>query len=234
METVVNERNPLRLLEELNPSGLGEGNLGVIVGRTGTGKSAFIVQFALDYLLRGSRVLHVGLDEPVQRIRIFYDELIHDMAAAGAFEDPLTAQFEIERKRHIHSYLGHSFTLEKLREAIRFLREHMHFSPNVIAIDGLKVEEISETDVKTLVALAAELQAEMWITVAAHRKEIEAAVDGIPSNAAAFAKHVTAVVELRGSDEGLHAVLHTEVGAGGRVIDAILDSASMQVAKRVE
>ena len=48
----LNERSPLRLLENSIHGGLGRGNLGVVVARHGVGKTAFLVGVALDDLLR--------------------------------------------------------------------------------------------------------------------------------------------------------------------------------------
>ena len=43
----LNERSPLRVLEESIHGGLGRGNVGVIVARKGVGKTAFLVGVAL-------------------------------------------------------------------------------------------------------------------------------------------------------------------------------------------
>lgn len=229
------DRSPLHLLEEIAPKGLGAGNLGVILGRTGTGKTACLVQFTLEHLLQGRRVLHVGLDEPVQRIRRFYDELFHELSKTGAIENPAQVLVEVERNRHIHSYLGHSFSVDKVKEGVRFLREHMHFIPRVIVIDGLNIETLTEAETQSLLALAAELEAELWFTTTVHRRDMESAVDGLPGNIEHMRRYISVMVQLQGDDRGLHLSLHT--GAAwtehGRRVDAILDSASMQVLKRL-
>ena len=62
------ERSPMRVFENSIHGGLGAGNLGVVVARHGMGKTAFLVDIALDDLLRGRKVLHVD-DRPDDRAR---------------------------------------------------------------------------------------------------------------------------------------------------------------------
>ena len=63
----INERSPLRVLEQSIHGGLGRGNIGVIVARHGVGKTAFLVGVALDDLMRGRSVLHVSMEQPAGR-----------------------------------------------------------------------------------------------------------------------------------------------------------------------
>ncbi|NIP72782.1 MAG: hypothetical protein GWO16_06975, partial [Gammaproteobacteria bacterium] len=53
---------------------------GVVVARTGIGKTAFLVGIALDQLLRGQRVLHVSMGHSVEKVCAYYDEIYADLA----------------------------------------------------------------------------------------------------------------------------------------------------------
>ena len=44
--------SPLRILEKSAQSGLGRGNLGVLMARAGVGKTACLIHIALDKLFR--------------------------------------------------------------------------------------------------------------------------------------------------------------------------------------
>ena len=79
----LNERSPLRLFEHSIHGGLGRGNVGVVVARHGIGKTAFLVGIALDDAMRERKVLHVSLDNTVDHIREFYDEIFMDLAHAA-------------------------------------------------------------------------------------------------------------------------------------------------------
>ncbi len=76
------DRSPLRVLDRSIHGGLGRGNIGVVCAGHGAGKTAFLVSVALDHLMSGDQVLHVAVDQPVDRIRNYYDEIFAEMARA--------------------------------------------------------------------------------------------------------------------------------------------------------
>ncbi len=165
----LNERSPLRLLEQSTHGGLGRGNIGVVVARHGVGKTAFLVDVALDDLMRERKVLHVALDESVEKIRDYYDEIFMDFARASGLDDICAERLEIERNRNIHTYVGNTFSTAKLREAIEFLKSHMHFQPATLIIEGYRFERASEADLAELRKVAREIDAELWMSAVTHR-----------------------------------------------------------------
>ncbi|MEO0601773.1 MAG: hypothetical protein AAF211_10065, partial [Myxococcota bacterium] len=52
------------------------GQLGLVVGPTGLGKTTFLVHAALSRLLRGEGVLHLALDQSVAHAVGHYDALL--------------------------------------------------------------------------------------------------------------------------------------------------------------
>ena len=53
------KRSPIRVLEKSIHGGLGQGNLGVFIGRKGVGKTATLIHVALDKLLEEQHVVHL-------------------------------------------------------------------------------------------------------------------------------------------------------------------------------
>ncbi|NUN14327.1 MAG: AAA family ATPase [Myxococcales bacterium] len=192
----INERSPIRLLERSIHNGLGKGNIGVVAARAGIGKTACLVQIALDDLLRERRVFHVSLEQPVHRVRSWYDEMFHEVVTAYKLPSPDTARVDVERLRQIHTYVGHSFTIDKLREALRFSREHLHFEPDMIVIDDFPWNEAKASEVKALKALAAEVGAEIWMSALTHREEPVVDPAGIPKPVDQFTPIIDVVVSL--------------------------------------
>ena len=71
----VNERSPMRVFEKSMHGGLGRGNVGVVLSRAGVGKTALLVQIALDDLLRDRRVLHISTEHALLHGRPLVDVL---------------------------------------------------------------------------------------------------------------------------------------------------------------
>ncbi len=166
----LNERSPLRLLEESTHGGLGLGNIGVVVARHGVGKTAFLVDIALDDLLRGRKVLHVALDEPVDKIRDYYDEIFQDLAQSSGLEDVFAERLEMERNRNIHTYMGNTFSVARLVDAVSFLKTHMNFEPATLIIEGYRFEKAGPGEFADLRKLARNIGAELWMSAVTHRE----------------------------------------------------------------
>ena len=95
----VNQRSPLRVFERSIHGGLGRGNVGVVMSRAGVGKTAFLVDIAIDHLMHERKVLHVNIDDPVEKVREFYDEIFHDLADSLKLENRDRVHLIVERNR---------------------------------------------------------------------------------------------------------------------------------------
>jgi len=78
---------------------------------------------------------HVSLDKTVDHIREFYDEIFMDLPIRAP-RRPSHGRLEMERNRIIHTYAGKSFTIDKLRHSINFLKENAHFDPACLILQG--------------------------------------------------------------------------------------------------
>lgn len=176
----VNERSPMRVFEKSMHGGLGRGNVGVVLSRAGVGKKALLVQIALDDLMRDRRVLHISTEHAVDHVRAYYDELFHDIATYTKLAEPESVRLDLERHRLIFSLLGHAHTAEgvsqsmkKLVETVTFAREIAHFAPDVIILESFDFENASEAMVDTLVKLARDNSAELWVSTVTKAAEAQ-------------------------------------------------------------
>ena len=55
------QQNPLRVLNMSKE----QNQMGLVMARAGLGKTALLVQIALDAILRGKRVIHVSIGESI-------------------------------------------------------------------------------------------------------------------------------------------------------------------------
>jgi len=187
----LNARSPLRLLEKGLHGGLGAGNAGVVLAGRGVGKTSFLVCVALDELLRGGRVLHVCLDHTLSHVRAYYDTVFEELASTTHLEDEAMVHAEIDRRRSIRVYPQGSFTASKLRDAVK-LEIEAGGQPSLLILEGVDVAKMLEEEMRDLVALAAELAAEVWLEAQASEER----PGKLPSEVARFGDLVSVVLTL--------------------------------------
>ena len=180
----VNERSPMRVFEKSMHGGLGRGNVGLVAARPGVGKTALLVQIALDDLLRDRKVLHISHEHAVDHVRSYYDEIFHDLSVASHLEGEAAVRLDVERNRLIFSHLGHvkegpvsarggHTPVTKILETVSFARDIAHFEPDVIVIDGFDFDHATPESVTALRDLAKKANAELWFSAQTEGREVE-------------------------------------------------------------
>ena len=170
----INAQSPLRILEASLHGGLGRGNLGVIMARAGVGKTACLIQFALDDLMRERKVLHVAIGQTIDHVLAWYDALFNDLAAHTGLKDRDVAKETVMRNRMIQTYGRGRLDPAALAVLVKRLADHVGFAPDTILIDdhdwdgsrGHNAELVSGYK-----AIAAGLNAELWMTAQTHRED---------------------------------------------------------------
>jgi hypothetical protein len=202
----VNARSPLRVLEASIHGGLGRGNLGVVVARHGIGKTAFLVDVALDKLLRGERVLHVSMEHGADKVCAFYDEIYAELAHAGDLEDVWDVRLQIERNRRIHSYLDGNFSVDRLRDALAFEKKHGDFHPSAIIIDEFPFSSADAAALDALRVIARDADAELWMSAVNHR-DADEDESGVPQPVAGLAGSLDVILRMAHDGTNVHVSL---------------------------
>ncbi len=169
----VNAQSPLRILERSIHGGLGAGNMGVVMARAGVGKTAFLVQIALDDLMRERDVLHIALGKTVDHVQQWYDALFEDLARDNNLEDKEQVKVLINRHRVIQAYQEHTISAEKLEKVVSLYSQHVKLKPAAILLDGYDWEAGKPAEraaeLAAVKALAKRLGAELWVSAQTHR-----------------------------------------------------------------
>jgi len=168
-------RSPVRLLEKGLHGGLGKGNLGLVLAGHGIGKTSFLVGVALDELLRGGHVLHVAIDQTVAHTRAHYDTLFEELAATARLDDAPVVHADMDRRRSIRAVTSASFGAAKLREAVK-IEQETSGAPALVILENFDAARGSRDELLDMKALAQELGAEIWLSVACPGEK----VDGLP------------------------------------------------------
>jgi hypothetical protein len=162
-------------LEKGLHGGLGKGNLGLVLAGHGVGKTSFLVGVALDELLRGGKVLHVAIDQTVAHTRAHYDTLFEELAAQARLEDAAQVHADVDRRRSIRALTSASFGAAKLREAVKIQQETGN-APALVIVENFDAARGSRAELADTKALAQELGAEIWLSVACPGEQ----VNGLP------------------------------------------------------
>ena len=194
--------NPLKQLGFEHDNIIPPGGFGAVMARAGLGKTSVMVQLALNAMLRGKRVLHISLDDPVKKINLWYKELFQLMVGQKNI-GPQTGLWEsILTKRFIMALKSNDFNVSKLEQRLTDLADQDIFSPDVIVIDGLLFDESIRHTMLDLKPLAEGYASCIWFTVNIHRHE-PAGPDGLPVQLTAVHDLMDAVILIHAEDKGI-------------------------------
>jgi hypothetical protein len=172
-------RNPLRSFGRGGEEILTAGRFGAVLAPAGVGKTAFLVQLALNAMLRDKKVLHISLDEPVTKVSLWYAKLFQDLTDQSKWTKLDGVLEDILPNRFIMTFKVEGFTVPKLEERLTDLTAQNIFHPEMVLIDGFPFGESSRERLLEMKKLAQKLGVHVWFTVHTHRHE-KPTPEGIP------------------------------------------------------
>ncbi len=135
------------------------------------GKTSFIVQLALNSLLRSKNVLHISLNDPVEKVCLWYEEVFRNIADQYKIDQIDRLWETILPLRLIMTFKVDGFSVPKLKERLADITEQNIFSPHMILIDGFPFEEDAKQALTELQSMALQNKQHIWFTVRTHRDE---------------------------------------------------------------
>ncbi len=223
-------RNPFRLLGEEAGQHLKAGQLGAVLARAGVGKTAFLVQLALNGLLKEQNVLHISIDDPVNKVTLWYEEVFRHIT--DQYQDQAASAHELWEAiiphRFIMTFKVEGFSVPKLKERLTDLTAQNIFSPDVVIIDGLPLEGGDLEVLEELKKLSASREFPVWVTVLTHRHD-ETDENELPVRLAGAVEFFDAVIQLQPENEKIH--VRAVKGASDEKVDAslLLDPQSLLI-----
>ncbi len=175
------DKNPLRVLSSADQGQTGAPQMGLVMSRAGLGKTAILVQIALDSMLRGNKVLHVSIGQTLEKTKIWYDDIFQDIATKGNLDKAGEVQDEINRQRMIMTFNEESFSVAKLKERLIDLIDQDIFQANCLLVDGFDCSDDPEKVLNEMRELGAELALNIWVSVVSHRNDERASDAGVPA-----------------------------------------------------
>lgn len=196
------QKNPLRCLEGEDGALLPPGGLGVVLSPAGVGKTAFVVQIAIDAMLRGNKVLHISLNDSIDKITLWYRELFLNLAGHHELEQADDTWQAILPLRFIMTFKIARFSVPILEERLADLMEQGIFTPSLLAIDALAFSDNDIPCVGELKSLVDRRGMSLWITGNSTRDE-DRRPDGIPVRMSPAVDHVDRILELIPGERGI-------------------------------
>lgn len=165
---------------------LHHGKFGAVLSRAGVGKTQFLVHIALSWLLEGQNILHISLDDPMDKINIRYKEAYFTLIDSIGYVDPQKAirlWEDIDLCKTGISYNESTFAPEKIWEYLHSFKKEDLRMPAMLVIDGLHfdstIDEGLTENLEKLKNISSEFSISLWFSMRTHRDE-PLSSDGFP------------------------------------------------------
>jgi hypothetical protein len=196
-------RNPLRRMGSETDDVIPEGGFGAVLAHAGVGKTALLVQLALNAMLRNRHVLHISLNDPVGKVGLWYQELFHHLAKESQVQQGHQLWEAILPHRFILTFKVEGFSVPRLEERLTDLMAQDIFHPQMIIMDGLRFDESGRQPLCDLKAMAVRHGMRIWFTVNTHRHE-QPGPDGLPVQLLHVADLFDIALELQPKGSEIH------------------------------
>ena len=170
-------RNPLKIFSTAADGSPVDRRMGLVISRAGLGKTALLVQIALHGIISGKQVVHVSINQQLDKVRAWYDDMLRDMAGA----DAAALIDEVNRNRLIMTFKETGFSRPKLEERINDLVYQDIFRPSVVVVDGFVFHEACREILADLRELAGSMDLNLWFSAVSHRDDERKSAAGVPA-----------------------------------------------------
>ena len=153
---------------------LKQGRFGAVLSRAGVGKTSFLVQIALTQLLNDEKILHISLDDSIEKINLRYNEGYTNLVDSIGYVDPQKAVRlweDINLNKVGISYNESTFDSEKIRDYLKSFKKADLSLPCIMIIDGLNFDKDVTGILEELENLNQEFSIFIWFSMKSHREE---------------------------------------------------------------
>jgi hypothetical protein len=175
-EPLVNQ-NPLRVLN----MGRNNKQMGLIMARAGLGKTALLVQIALNSILRGERVIHISVGESIEKTKMWYDDILQFILQDAVVDNPHELIDMVQHHRMIMTFKESAFSRARLEERLNDLILQNIFKPNCLVIDGFDFEGVSRESLEDVKDLLDSMNLQAWFSAVSHRGDERVSPAGVPA-----------------------------------------------------
>ncbi|MEJ2332555.1 MAG: hypothetical protein P8Y08_07180 [Desulfobulbaceae bacterium] len=175
------KKTPLRVLSPLSTESLPDHRMGLIMARAGLGKTAILVQIAMDSMLRGHKVLHVSIGEGLEKAKAWYEDIYKYIVESFQLDNAPEVEDELMRSRMIMTFKESAFSRLKLEERLNDLVYQNIFRPDIVVVDGFDFAEADYVSVMDLKEMMAAMNVQGWFSALRHRNDNRKSITGVPA-----------------------------------------------------
>ena len=146
---------------------------GAVLSRAGVGKTSFLVQIALTRLLKDEKILHISLDDAMEKINIRYEDGFHNLVDSIGYVDAQKAQEaweSISPNKVGISYTEATFDTEKIKDYLDSFKDADMDLPTLMIVDGLNFDEDLTGILDEMKSIHETSGMAIWFAVKNHRE----------------------------------------------------------------
>jgi len=174
-------KNPLRVFSQDGAGKEINQRMGLVMARAGLGKTAILVQIALDNILRGHQVLHVSIGASLEKTKVWYDDILQDIAEGEKLDRPQEIRDAVMRNRLIMTFKEAGFTRAKLEERLNDLVYQNVFRPACVVVDGYDFTVAGREALADIRELMEIMDLQVWFSAVVHREDTRVSAAGVPA-----------------------------------------------------
>lgn len=200
-------RSPVN--QTLGVDNITDGKFGAVLSRAGVGKTSFLVQIALTQLLDNKKIVHISLDDTMEKINIRYNEGYTNLIDSIGYVDPqkaLRLWEDINPNKVGICYTPTTFDIEKISDYLKSFKKADLPLPSILVIDGLNFDDDLTLYMEQLEALCAEFSIFIWFAMKSHREE-ELCDDGYPIQLEKHRERFSKAIFLNPVEDKIDAVI---------------------------
>jgi hypothetical protein len=186
-----------------------DGSFGAVLSRAGVGKTSFLVQIALTQLLDNQKILHISLDDPIEKINIRYHEGFINLVDSIGYVDPQKAVRlwdDINTSKVGICYNESTFDTDKIKDYLKSFKKADLPLPTIMIIDGLDFDTDVSAVLDELEAINKEFSIFVWLSMKTHREE-NLCSDGFPVQLENYKDRFDKAINLNPVEDKIEAVI---------------------------
>ncbi len=158
----------------IDPESVVQVNFGAVLSRAGVGKTQFLVQIALTRLLSNEKVIHISLNDSMEKINLRYLNSFNNLVDSIGYVDPQKAKRlweDINQQKLGISYNESSFDPNKITDYLKSFDKTDDMFPTTLVIDGLNFDNDLSDLLDKLEEISKTFKLSIWFAIRTHREE---------------------------------------------------------------